>query len=152
MLALSARLLQSTQTHIAGGFKGWHCAFRAAAVLHDHMGRVGAVTHGSSRSFLVTYLPTSHTWAARQQPTVFATHGRLHSGREDDAGTCTWTLFLLPCSDFWLRGGLCLSAFATFITNLLTTLTQMNSTGSKTCSAALQMPGRGFEAPLPNFS
>lgn len=31
----------------------------------------------------LTPLPISHTWATCQQPTVSATHGRLHSGRDD---------------------------------------------------------------------
>lgn len=31
----------------------------------------------------LTPLPISHTWAACQQPTVLATHGRFHSRRDD---------------------------------------------------------------------
>lgn len=31
----------------------------------------------------LTPLPISHTWATCQQPTVSATHGRLHSRRDD---------------------------------------------------------------------
>ena len=59
-------------------------------VLHNHMEQLEPVTHSSStaadRQLLprnLTPLPHSHTWAACQQPTVCATHGRLHSRCDD---------------------------------------------------------------------
>lgn len=169
MLALSASTHTHTHSHtpITGGFRCCHCAFRAGLVLRSHMDRVGAVSHGSGRCFLVTCRratpgqPASSRPAADQQPASSLLCCHTHSGREGHVETCTWTLFLLSSSDF-IALTLCRSARESSCPthhpppshhhlHLHLNSTELTPAGSKTCSAALQMRRGGFEAPVLEF-